>query len=146
MPDDKSPNLGTSAFRDLVGYRLVEWDEDTATVAVDIDRRHMNRKSILHGGVVATVVDAAGGYAGTHCTVPGNVRRCVTVSITVNFLGQVRGGRLIARAAKRGGGRRIFVATVEVTNEGGDLVATGEAVYRYVRGSESPEGVPPAAD
>jgi pimeloyl-ACP methyl ester carboxylesterase len=28
----------------------------------------------VHGGVIATLLDAAGGYSGLCCTVPGNVR------------------------------------------------------------------------
>jgi acyl-coenzyme A thioesterase PaaI-like protein len=70
------------------------------------------------------------------------VRRSVTVSLTTQFLAQVRTGVLTARARVRGGGKHLFMASVEVHDGGGTLVAVGEGVYRYRSGSESPEGVP----
>jgi hypothetical protein len=47
----------------------------------------------------------------------------------------------------RGGGTRTFFASIEVHDETGTLIATGEGVYQYRRGSEMPEGMPytPAA-
>jgi hypothetical protein len=42
----------------------------------------------------------------------------------------------------RGGGRTIFSSNVEVTDEAGQLLAIGQASCRYLKGSETPEGVP----
>jgi hypothetical protein len=42
----------------------------------------------------------------------------------------------------RGGGARTFFASIEVHDDTGALIATGQGVYQYVRGSETPEGMP----
>jgi uncharacterized protein (TIGR00369 family) len=131
-----------SGFRQLLGYKLVEWKDGEAAIALTIGPRHLNRAGALHGGVLSTLIDAAGGYAGTFCAVPGHVRRCVTVSLTTQFLAQTKSGVLTARSRVRGGGKRLFMTSTEVTDAAGVLLAIGEAVYRYRTGSENPHGVP----
>jgi uncharacterized protein (TIGR00369 family) len=137
-----APTDAPSGFRQLVGYRVLEWREGEATITLTIGPRHLNRAGVLHGGVIATLIDAAGGYAGCHCPHEGRVRRSVTVSLSTQFLAQAKTGVLTARARVRGGGKRLFVSSVEVHDGGGTLVALGEGVYRYKAGSENPEGVP----
>lgn len=131
-----------SAFRRLLGYRLAEWREGYAMIELELDARHLNRSNVVHGGVYATLIDAAGGYAGCYCTVPGNVRRAFTLSLSTSFVGSTAAGRMRAIARTTGGGRHIFFARVEVVDGAGRLLATGEGVYRYRRGSERPEGTP----
>jgi uncharacterized protein (TIGR00369 family) len=131
-----------SGFRQLLGYRVLEWRDGEAAITLTIGPRHLNRAGALHGGVIATMIDAAGGYAGCYCGTAGRVRRSVTVSLTTQFLTQAKTGVLTARARVRGGGKRLFIASTEVHDGGGALIAVGEGVYRYRSGSESPEGVP----
>jgi uncharacterized protein (TIGR00369 family) len=99
-----------------------------------------------HGGVLATLIDAAAGFAGCYCSVPGNVRRALSLSVTTNFTGQAQAGVIRVVARKRAGGRTIYFASVEVFNDQDELIALGEATYRYRKGSENLEGVPAPAD
>ena len=131
-----------SGFRQLLGYRVLDWKDGEAAITLTIGPRHLNRGGALHGGVIATLIDAAGGHAGTYCPEPGHVRRCVTVSLTTQFLAQTKSGVLTARARVRGGGKRLFMASAEVHDSAGALLAVGEGVYRYRTGSENPRGVP----
>lgn len=138
----KMPEDVPSGFRQLLGFRITEWREGDATLTLTIGPRHLNRSGVLHGGVIATLIDAAGGYAGCYCPHPNRVRRSVTVSMTTHFLAQAKIGTLTTHARVRGGGRRLFIASVEVHDNSGALVAIGEGVYRYRAGSETLEGVP----
>ena len=131
-----------SGFRRLLGYRLAEWGDGYAVVELEVDGRHLNRSEVVHGGVYGALIDAAGGYAGCYCTVPGNVRRAFTLSLSTSFVASTASGRLRAIARKSGGGRSVFFARVEVLDENGRLLATGEGVYRYRHGSKRPDGVP----
>ena len=54
MKDNAEPPGG---FAQLVGYRLDEWELDYAEVDLDLERRHLNRTGVLHGGVIATLID-----------------------------------------------------------------------------------------
>jgi uncharacterized protein (TIGR00369 family) len=131
-----------SGFRQLLGYRLLDWKDGEAAITLTIGPRHLNRAGALHGGVISTLIDASGGYSGCYCAVPGHARRCVTVSLTTQFLAQTKSGVLTARARVRGGGKRLFIASAEVHDDAGSLIAIGEGVYRYRSGSENPQGVP----
>ncbi len=131
-----------SGFRGLVGYRLVHWAPGEAKIAVALERHHTNRSGAPHGGVICTIIDSAGGYAGCHCTVPGHVRRTLTLSLTTSFIARATGRELIATGKVRGGGARTFFASIEVHDDTGALIATGEGVYQYRRGSETPDGMP----
>jgi len=130
------------AFGQAVGYTVEAMAPDHARLELAIEPRHLNRRGFVHGGVLTTLIDAAGGRAGMYCTVPGNRRHSVTVSLTVNFLRAARHGRLIVMARKRDGGKRLYTSSIDVHHESGLLVASGLGTYRYMRGSERPEGVP----
>lgn len=131
-----------SGFQELLGYRLVRWEDGAAEVEMVIRPQHRNRAGVLHGGVLTTLLDTVMGFSATHCAVPGRVRRVVTLSLTSSFLGQATEGTLLARATLRGGGRKIVGCRGEVMlQETGALLASGEGMFKYRTGSEKPEGV-----
>jgi len=132
-----------SAFRDLVGYGPIAWHEFYVELALTLDERHRNRSGVAHGGVIATLADAAGGFAGCWCPHPGRIRRASTLSLTTHFVSVgCMGRRLIAKGSANRGGKSIFFATIEMIDDTGQLIATGTGVYKYRPGSESAEGVP----
>lgn len=130
-------------FRDLLGYRLVDWQDALAVVELTLTAAHSNRSGLVHGGVYMALLDTACGYAGCYCPVPGHVRRCVTLSLNTNFLGQVRLGETIrATGQVVGGGRKVFGARAELRGPAGKVLATAEGMFQYRRGSEHADGVP----
>jgi uncharacterized protein (TIGR00369 family) len=128
-------------FRDFVGYRLVAWDAGSAVVVLDIRDEHLNRSRVVHGGVIATLLDAAGGYSGLCCTVPGNVRTCISISFSELFIAPGRPPRIEVRARQVSATRKTFFTEASAYNVDGALIATAQAVYRWADGSERPEGV-----
>ena len=92
----------------------------------------MNRSGLLHGGVLATVIDAACGFAGYYQDPPGQGRRALTLSLTTQYIGPVPAGtRLTTTATRTGGGRTIFFSNCEVRDTEGRLVATGSGTFKY---------------
>ncbi len=142
MPSDLLDGEPRSGFQEMLGYHLTEWSEDRAVLTLAVDRRHCNRAGVVHGGVLATLIDTSCGFAATFCPHPGRVRRVVTLQLTTSFTGQARHGTLRAIGRKKGGGSRIVFCASEVFDESGTLIAMGEGTFRYRTGSESPEGVP----
>jgi len=140
MKDLAEPQGG---FAQLVGYRLTKWEPDYAEVELDLLPKHLNRSGVPHGGLIATLIDTTGGFVGCYCPVPGRVRRAVTLNMSTSFLGQAGAGdTLICKARRVGGGRNIFFARCDLVDGKGQLIATGEGVYKYRKGSEDPNGVP----
>jgi uncharacterized protein (TIGR00369 family) len=135
-----------SPFHDLLGLTLVEWREDYARLVCDSGPRHANRSGIVHGGVLLSLIDQAGAFAGLWCSVPGNIRKAVTVDLDCRFTGQVAAGaRLTAEGRVVSRGRSIFFCRTEVRGPDGTLVGFGASTHRWRAGSERVEGVPSAS-
>ena len=130
-----------SNFNRHLGMKILEWSEGAVTVAIDVQDWMRNRTGIVHGGVTATLIDAAAGYAGNFCPHPGRRRISSTLSLTTSYVAAGKGKRIVARAKVKGGGRTIYASSVEVSDENGTLIAIGEGTFKYFKGSETPEGV-----
>ena len=135
-----------SGFRALIGYRAIVWTRDYAEIELTLADQHMNSLGITHGGVYMAMMDAAMGHASTWCAVNGNVRLCVTVSLTTNFIAPARDGSIRAIGRLIGIHNRIATLTAEVIDgDCGTLLAAGQGGFRYFPGSESYDGVPKGA-
>ena len=121
-----------SAFQEHMGYELLAWEPGRAVLGYTIQPEHMNRTGRLHGGVVATLLDTTMGYSGVHGDGDAGPRSCVTLSLTVNFVGAVSEGRLTIEARRTGGGKTIFFAEGNVRDAAGNLIATATGSFRYI--------------
>jgi len=135
MSDKIDPALleDPSALQTHLGYRLTEWRTDFARVELPLTPVLMNRQGLPHGGMHATLLDTAMGFAGCYTGDPERAQMALTLSLTVNYLGQARGALLIAEARRTGGGKSTYFAEGEVRDETGALIATGSGVFRYRR-------------
>jgi uncharacterized protein (TIGR00369 family) len=139
---DGEPDLDPirGGFGSLVGFRLVDWDLGSARIVLDVREKHLNRSGVVHGGVIATMLDAVGGYAGLYCTVPGNVRTCLTISLSQLFVAPGLPPRIEARARQLSTARSTFFAEAAAYDAEGALIGSAQGVYRWARGSEVSEG------
>ena len=147
---DRSANANErrrSGYRTLIGYTTRVWSENYGEVELIIGPQHLNTLDIVHGGIYATLLDAAFGHAVSFCSVPGHVRRSTTVSLTTTYLKGSKGGRLIASARVNAVDGRMATCSGEVRQDDGTLLALGQGSFLYFPGSENPEGLPrkPAA-
>lgn len=133
-----------NGFIERMGARLTHWDLERAVIEMPVTDAHLNGIGVVHGGVIGALIDTAGARAGIFCTVDGNRRKAMTVSLNVNLVGNVSDGVLVTEARLRKAGKTIFVSSCDVRDGGGNLLATGEVVCRYARGSHLPEGLPDA--
>jgi uncharacterized protein (TIGR00369 family) len=136
VPQDQPYDpIGTErmrGFNTVIGYHLAEWREDFARLELTLEEKHLNRSGVVHGGVLATMLDVTLGYAGIYTAEPGRIRRAVTLTMTTSYLGQVKSGILSCVAQRRGGGKTIYMATGEILDEAGTLIALGEGTFRYI--------------
>jgi len=122
---------------EYLGIRLVSLDAGHCTFELDVEPRHLNRQGSLQGGVTATLLDAACGYAGLQAS-HGELGNAVTVMLTISYLSKVDTGRLRATGTVTKAGRSLYFATAELATEHGVLVATAQGSFkRNVRTSET---------
>ncbi len=127
-------------FNALVGWEQVSARRDHAEVVLDIRPEHLNVKGAVHGGVLATLLDVTLSFAGTHGRAP--LASAVTLSLTTVFVKAVTSGRLRCVARRTGGGRTVYMAHGEILDDEGEIVATGDAVFRYMT-DRAPAAAPP---
>ena len=131
------PNRPSGAYTDLIGYRLIKHDKGYCELELKVEAKHLNRLGVPHGGSLATLIDTAAGIAialaqGTEQVIPA-----VTLSLSMQFLGQAKvGDVLIATGRRVGGGRTVAYGTTEIKTRDGRAIARGDATFRYV----SPRG------
>lgn len=122
-----------SPFNRHLGMKITEWKDGSVRMTCPILPFMGNRSGALHGGVSATLIDAACGYAVTHPLPDGTKRLAVTLSMTLNYTGAARQGELIIEARQKGGGNTITFAEATITTEDGTQVAFGTATLRYIK-------------
>lgn len=117
-----------------MGFRMTGWAPDEARFELPLAPFLMNRHGIPHGGVHAMLLDTAMGFAGCFTGDPDRRQMAMTLSLTVNFVGQGKGDLLVGEGRRVGGGASTFFAEGEIRDGSGALVATGIGTFRYRKG------------
>lgn len=137
MTDELDPRLVEPPYplQAHLGMCMTAWSEDYARIETPLTNFLMNRQGLPHGGIHATLLDSAMGYAGCYTGDPDRRQMALTLSMTVNYLAQASGEVLIAEGWRTGGGRRAFFAEGRVTDHTGTVIATSTGVFRYLSGA-----------
>lgn len=114
-------------FNALLGIRVLRYHSDGLTVGCAVKDELLNSAGVLHGGVLATVADAAVGIAlARHF---GGKRAFTTTELKINYMRPVAEGKVRARARLLKVGSRICVGAVEMKNAADQLVAAALLSY-----------------
>lgn len=135
MPSDVKEGLDGPPYpyQELLGYEIREWEEGRCLVSMPIGDRHTNRHGLPHGGVYASLLDTAMGFAGSYSP-PGEEKRfALTLSLTTNFLSRPKGTVLMTEATVTGGGRNTFFCEGRIVDETGEVIATAVGTFRIRR-------------
>lgn len=120
-----------------LGIELVDVGPGRASFEIELGARHLNRQGSLQGGVAATMLDAACGYAGLASedgtAIVGNA---LTVTLAISYLRKAQSGRLRANGSVTRRGRSLYFATGElVAADSGEVIATAQGAFK--RNAES---------
>jgi uncharacterized protein (TIGR00369 family) len=122
--------LSRHQFNHLLGLELVRTHRDGLTIQVKLRDELMNSAGSLHGGVTASVADAAVGSALMyHC---GRERRFTTVELKVNYFRPVTEGRLVARSRLLRVGSNIAVGQVDLSDAKRRSVGVAIVTYMFI--------------
>ncbi|WP_199906968.1 PaaI family thioesterase [Aeromicrobium chenweiae] len=106
-------------FMSTIGANSPDSGDGRATLTLDADDRHLNAAGTIHGGVLATLVDATMGEA-IRSAVDGESP--VTSQLTLTYLHPGEPGRLIVTARVRKRGDSLVVCEADVEQDGKSLV------------------------
>ncbi|HEY2020115.1 PaaI family thioesterase [Paraburkholderia sp.] len=117
-----------------LGMTRTGWHEGYAEFRLNLQLGLLNRQRVLQGGVVATLLDAACGYAGLYSADPQRPIHGVTLSLTLNFLDKGVGETVIGKGFLERKGRSIFFARGEAWIDSKTLIATAQGTFKYAGG------------
>lgn len=126
-------------FNRVIGLKVESVDTEAPKLRFDMKPELIGnpRRQILHGGVIAAVLDVAGGFA-IHLAVSknraeqpheGHFPTIGTIDLRVDYLRPGRGDYFIATGRVVRLGNRVAVTHMELVNDSGEQIATGGAAY-----------------
>lgn len=121
-----------SPFQDFIGHHMKDWGPDFCELTLDVRPEFLNRSGVVHGGVLATLLDTAGGVAGCYQEPGKPARHTRTISMTTNFIAAATGPTLIAIGKVIGGGQKIFFSEMTCRQSDGQVIATASANYKRI--------------
>lgn len=133
-----------SPFNNFIGLQVMEVSETEVRARFEMRPELVGNvtHSILHGGVIATALDTAGGAMGmvaAYGMMKGLSReekltrmtKLGTIDMRVDYLQPGRGQWFEAIGRLSRAGKKVLFTRMELINDKGDLIATGNATYMY---------------
>jgi uncharacterized protein (TIGR00369 family) len=115
--------VNNAPFPSHMPFRLVGMDFDRARVEMDAAGQHLQPFGIVHGGVIATLIDTATFWAG-FMRLPADAG-LVNVDLKLNYLKAVMPGALVAEGRCIRAGHSISYTEAYVRDAAGEIVAHG---------------------
>ena len=97
-----------------LGARLLRVEAGLCEVSLPYSDRVTQQQGSFHGGAMGALADIAGGYAALTVAPPD--MEVTTVEYKINFLASYTGGELRAIGRVVKAGKRIIVATADITH------------------------------
>jgi 1,4-dihydroxy-2-naphthoyl-CoA hydrolase len=113
-----------------MGFRLVEASRGRVAIKMRVEKKHLQAHGVVHGGVLATLADTAGGLASYMACPQG--ARVATVEMKINYLEAIAKGTVTAVAEVVRIGRHISVVDCDITDDADRLV--GKALMTFFVG------------
>lgn len=119
--------VDTVPFARLLGIELDAVESGTATLGLTIRKELTQNHGVVHGGVIASLIDTATAFAIISLLAPRE--KVTTVDLTISYVRPLTSGRATAIAKVARAGRRLFVVSAEVLDKDGKLAATALSTY-----------------
>jgi uncharacterized protein (TIGR00369 family) len=134
--DEVAEKAHGHGFNQILGLELDAVGENWARVTVPHDERFVNpeTESVMHGGVVTTTLDAAQAYAMIARLHDDPRSAGPTMTLNVNFVSTADEPLVVTGRVLRVGRRNAILEGRAEGADTGDLVATGQGVWRVFSG------------
>lgn len=138
MSDQPQPSvLPPSPFDAELGTEWLSTDPSGAHARLEMKDRHRQPMGIMHGGVIASVIESLCSMA-TGVGVFSDNRIAMGQSISISFLRPVTGGSIDVRAVAEHAGRMTWVWRATVTDSEGKTCAVANMTVAV---RQAPDGV-----
>ena len=114
-------------FARLLGIEVETLERGSAILALPLREELLQNNGVVHGGVIASLIDTATAFA--ILTVLEKQERITTVDLTISYLRPLTTGRAKVQAKVLRAGRRLIAVSADVSTEEGTLAATSLSTY-----------------
>jgi uncharacterized protein (TIGR00369 family) len=129
-------------FLNLLDIHIAKLEAGRVVFEMTVDDRHLRTLGIAHGGVTATLIDSALGFAAGTTAPPGF--HVVTVQLNLNYVRPAwKGEKLIATGEVVHAGKQTAVSRGEVRSAEGALIGVGQGTFMYIPEPKTPDHMMP---
>jgi uncharacterized protein (TIGR00369 family) len=114
-------------FRLLLGTTIEKVEKGFAVLSLPENENLLQTSKMVHGGVLATLVDSVIGTA-VRTVLPEN-KRAVTAELNLNFLRPAMRGKIIGEGRIINNGKNLIVGEASIKDANGKLIAVGRATF-----------------
>jgi uncharacterized protein (TIGR00369 family) len=122
--------INRSPYFSLLSMEIKELGWGTCALEVELGEKHLQPFGNVHGGVIASVTDAAAFWAVFPRVKDG--MGLTTVEMKVNYLAPVQKGKLVAKGRCIKIGRTLALGEAYINSAEGNLLAHGTATMMIV--------------
>ena len=124
--------VNTSPYPQHLGMQLVSISVDQAAVKLKIEQCHLQPFGIVHGGVLATLIDTATFWS-VFLRLPEDAG-LVNIDLKLNYLKSSSSGEMTAKGRCIRAGRSINYAEASIKDKEGNLLAHGTSTLMVLPG------------
>ena len=117
-------------FNNHLGLHIERVHKDGLTVSLPLREEFRNAAHVLHGGLTATLADAAAGMALVREF--GGAMVLTTIELKINYFRPIWGKKVLARCKLIRVGKQICVGSVEIHDDKGKLAGAALVTYMVV--------------
>jgi uncharacterized protein (TIGR00369 family) len=135
--------VNRSPYFSLLSMKIKDLEWGTSVLEVQLEDKHLQPFGNIHGGVIASVMDAAAFWAVFPQVKDG--MGLTTVEIKVNFLAPIQKGKLVAKGRCIKIGKTLALGDATIYDAKGNLLGHGTATMMIVSDLkvEGQENLPP---
>jgi len=135
--------VNRSPYFSLLSMKIKDLEWGTSVLEVQLEEKHLQPFGNIHGGVIASVMDAAAFWAVFPQVKDG--MGLTTVEIKVNFLAPIQKGKLVVQGRCIKIGRTLALGEAYINSAEGNLLGHGTATMMIVPDLkvEGQENLPP---
>ena len=121
-------------FVESLGFELLRFDNGESEIAMSPRDEHMNSWSVLHGGVIMTLLDVAMAHAARSPAdgAEPDPRGVVTIEMKTSFM-QPGIGRLVARGKALRKTSSFCFCEGSLLDAQGELIAHATGTFKYLK-------------
>ena len=124
-----APDLYAGTYLEFLGFRPTSWKEGFARIEMPVRPEHRNTVGYLHGGVIASLLDIAGAFAGSYGISGEYVS--VTINLNCNYMAPHKAQTVVVEGELVRRTNTLFFAQSKLFDpENKRLCATATGTYK----------------